>query len=236
MKICVCGWYKDEQFYETLHAVSKDYNIVIVSHKPGGLYLGLPFVEIPNIGLEWGAYNYYLMQIWDGASNVLFTHDDTKVSDLGVFDRIATLPHDVAYIFRDRSEERANAGKHGRAVFMSARFLRLVKDTRCDCREAKGYIDKHHHIGQQLKGTGAHRGFWFDPENTGHNSGKPPLGVRHYNAAIYHFHWYLGRVRDRKLNNESMDVVNRVYFPEYECGRRGTWRHKEAEQKKYALA
>ena len=237
MKICVAGWYFEPMFYMALSMVRDKYESFIVAHKPIPDYFirywGLKGLEIPNIGLEFGCYDWYLKVRWDGKSNVLFTHDDTLVRDVEVFDEIAKIPHDCAYIFRDYAEEMANGGKHGRAIFMSARFLKFTKNYECNCHQAKGFIDEHHHKGQWLEGTGKHKGFWYDPQNRGHVAGKPPLGVRHYNESIYHFHEYLGKIRDGKCGNSPMDAVNRVYFPNYECGRRGEWKHKDREIKKY---
>ena len=165
---------------------------------------------------------------------MFFTHDDTVVGGK-VFDEIAKIRHDCAYVFRDEAEERSNGGKHGRAIFCSARFLKLILNYECNCHQAKDREDRHHHEGAILKGTGPHKGFWYDPENKGFVSGRPDYGRRHYNEGIYHFHWILGRVRDGKCGNEkgAYDVVNRVYFPEYNSGRRGDWRHVERERKRW---
>lgn len=236
MNICVAGWYFFDQFYDALLCVRWKYPVFVVAHKPvPERFRIFRHKYIMNIGLEFGCYNYFLMNLWNGKSNVLFTHDDTMIGDLAVFDKIAALPHDCAYIFRDYAEEAANGGKHGRAIFMSARFLEFTKNYECDCIEAKGYEDKHHHIGQFLEGQGKHKGFWFDSKNCGHVGGKPPLGIRHYNRSVEHTHSYLGLIRDGKCGNPPMDVVNRVHFPEFECGRRGTWRHKEREIERYGL-
>jgi len=226
MKICVCGWYLLPDFLDMLSLVHEKYPVHIVSHtkRIGSVGPGVPFCYTENIGLEWGAYDHYLKIHWDGESDVLFTHDDTMVEDPGVFDEIAGLDWDQAYIFKSPEEEKNNGGKHGRAVFMSARFLEFVKNYSCDCPQSQDRPDLHHNHGSILPGTGPHRGFWFDPENDGHHRGKPPEGVRHYNDAIYHFHWMLGRIRDRKVGNEPMKVVGRIFLPGYNCGRRGEFR------------
>ena len=212
MRICVVGWYFDPKFIQVLQRIQHIHSVYIVCHKQPDFYFDIPYYTIPNVGLEFGCYDWYLRTIWDGVSNVLFTHDDTKISGtLDVFKEIALLglSYDCTYIFRDLSEEKANGGKHGRAIFCSAKFLRhlLLKD-----------------------------GFWYDKENLGYighgqprptrNNGKP----MDYNTGIYTFHRMLGKVRDLKV---GLNVVNRVYFPEYECARRGTWRHKEREIARY---
>jgi hypothetical protein len=82
------------------------------------------------VGLEFGAYQQYLAEYWDGHSDVLFMHDDTIVTDSGAFDQIAALSEKgihQAYIFNNESEEIANQGKHGRAIWCSATFLKQLK-------------------------------------------------------------------------------------------------------------
>lgn len=213
MRICVTGWFFDEEFIKILNQIQHKYPVYFICHKPPPFDMGLPFVRRPNVGLEFGAYSFYLRYLWDGVSNIFFTHDDTKISRPEVFDDIATIEHDCAYIFRDWAEEKANGGKHGRAIFCSHRFL--------------SYLSQND-------------GIWYDKGNagyTGHSSAaisKRPNredgSPVDFNEGINHFHRYLGRVRDAKV---GLDVVNRVVFSDFEAGRRGTWRHKDREQKRY---
>ena len=127
MEICVAGWYFERAFLGKLAEVRDSFNTTIVSHLPdawkGYSLNGARVITIPNIGLEFGCYDYYLKNVWNGRDDVLFMHDDTKVKNTGVFDSISKLSVDCAYIFRDYSEEKANGGKHGRAIFCSARLL-----------------------------------------------------------------------------------------------------------------
>ena len=213
MKICVVGWYFDRDFLNSLRDVSRMYPAMIISHRPQmelkpEVYRDLKIHCVENVGLEFGAYAFYLKCIWDERSSVLFTHDDTRVSSIGVFDRIADIPHDCAYIFRDAAEEKANGGKHGRAIFCKPAFLHRLK--------TKG-------------------GFWFDKRNKGYSGAgmARPYPDMDFNEGINQFHKYLGRLRDERI---GFDVVNRVFFSEYECGRRGTWRHKEKEKARYGSA
>lgn len=234
MKICVAGWFLDDDFYRVLKEIN--YSIIVISHNPDIEKLeeiGLPYKIIDNIGLEFGAYDYYLKNEWDRESDILFTHDDTRILDNSVFDKIADLGKqgiDQAYIFKNKAEEVNNGGKHGRAIFMSAKLLTFMISYKCNCYETTDHYDRHN-PDDILLGTGPHTGFWFDPYNLGHASGKPPKGVRHYNEMIYHFHKYMGWVRDKKLGNPPMNVVNRALFEEYNCARRGQFR-EERERKK----
>jgi hypothetical protein len=245
MEICVAGWYFEPHFLEKLSEVTNKYRVTIVSHVPDGwddYHLnGCRVIPIPNIGLEFGCYDYYLKNLWTGRSDVLFIHDDTKIKNSVVFNDISNLDVDCAYIFRDAAEERANGGKHGRAIFCSARFLAFLIQHECVCEQSTDREDVHHNPGTILKGQGPHTGFWYDKENKGHVAGKPPVGIRHYNDAIYHFHWTLGRIRDQRCGpkegwpnpSEKMDVVNRVFFSDLVAARRGCYKHVEREQARY---
>lgn len=209
MKICIVGWYFDKEFISLLHRVNVNYPVFIVCHRPPEFYFDLPFVEVDNVGLEFGAYSWYLDNVWDRTGSVFFCHDDTKIGSAETFDSIAQITHDCAYVFRDEAEERANGGKHGRAIYCSAAFLTKLSED---------------------------GGFWYDEENLGYNGSGQPRPIRadgslmDFNAGIFTFHRYLGRVRDAKL---GLDVVNRVFVNSFEAGRRGTWRHKGREHARY---
>ena len=149
MRICVVGWYFYPEFYDVLKQIMNKYPVFIVSHK-GNTGLELPTAEIPNVGLEWGAYHYYLQNIWKDDS-VFFTHDDNKIFNIEVFDEIASINKDCSMIFRTEKERQCNVGVHGRAFFCSERFLGFYKSYECRCKFSKV----------------PHNGFWYDPNNFG---------------------------------------------------------------------
>ena len=146
MKICVCGWYFNDEFYSSLWRLNcsralggSRYPVFIIAHKDSeslGNY-DLPYSVEENIGLEWGAYGQYLKKIWDGKDSVLFMHDDIKLLPLVVeneikpgeliFDKLAKIQFDQAYVFQNRMEDVANYGRHGRMVYFSERLLRLIQ-------------------------------------------------------------------------------------------------------------
>lgn len=231
MKICICGWYYYEDFYKKINLVKDKYEVMIVAHRDDKFKLdsiGLPYIIKENIGLEFGAYDYYLKNIWDKESSVLFMHDDVAIKDIIAFDKIAKLEEDgvdQAYIFKSEAEQVNNGGKHGRAIYISKKLLSFMLNYKCNCEESKDHYDSHN-PDTILLGIPDHNGFWYDPLNKGHSSGKPPKGVRHYNEMIYHFHKYLGRIRDKRVRvgNEFMNVLYRVIIPELDCARRGQFR------------
>jgi len=245
MNICVVGYYFNRELYKQLSGLSNRYAVNVVCHRsPNGFLLpsNLKASIIQNIGLEFHVYNHYLQNIWV-SGKTLFMHDDIVIEDPSVFEQIEQIDKDCAYLFRDEAESKANGGKHGRIVLMSDQFLRFVKSFECDCEWCHAKNDPHN-IGSKLPLLKKHVGFWYDPYNTGHISGRPPFGVRHYNSAIEHFHWFLGRVRDRRCGpaelwpcpSEKFDVVNRIYFSDLISGRRNCWKHVEREIKAYRLA
>lgn len=126
MNICVVGWYYRPEFYEALLA-HREFRVEVVAHRTPPDYLTFEDVHWlyhENVGLEWGAYDYYLRGMWDQKSPVLFMHDDAVVA-YGFFQRVEqeAKPFDLAFVFRDGDEERDNCGVHGRCVYMSQRLL-----------------------------------------------------------------------------------------------------------------
>jgi hypothetical protein len=193
-QVCVCGWYYRPDFYEALRSVSDRVDITVVANR-GGDTRGLRTLERENIGLEWGAFCYFLIRAWNAIANVVFLHDDTYVTDRfwGDVERIA---YDQAFIFRDVSEYES-AYSHGRAHFASARFLALVR---------------------------ASGGIWFDPGNrgfiaAGHSwSEAPPPGCLDHNAGI---RAYTELVKRIGVENPTLSVNREVYSESVYLGRRG---------------
>lgn len=243
MKICICGWYfkTDNDILSALQTLAQKYSIFIVSHrtdlesKAKLEASGLPFTMIPNVGLEWGAYDYYLKSVWDGESPVLYMHDDVKINDFSEFDRIAALETecDQAYIFCDEREDRENQHRHGRMIFISKTAMRQMLNTICECQKAYDFIDITHNHGKVISGSGPHTGFWYDAYNFGHTRGKPPLiytihhefsqvddpkTIWHYNEGIYHFDRQMGNLGQLGLRTRKI-----VYAPGIRLGRRNQY-------------
>jgi len=141
-KICVVGWYFFENLYEELKKSELD--IFVVSHRERDALRGLKHCVIPNVGLEYGAYNYYINNIWDEESDVFFMHDDMDVVE---FD-------DIIYsLYKKFKKKKAGqgyvtSGPHSgvgeRFFYMSSKFLKIVKKK--------------------------HGGMWYDKENLGYVS------------------------------------------------------------------
>ncbi|MFX0199624.1 MAG: hypothetical protein ACFFCW_26170 [Candidatus Hodarchaeota archaeon] len=207
MNICVVGWYYFDGFYSELWKANKKYPVTIIAHKhdPMLKICELPVAIVPNVGLEFGAYNYYLMNIWEGG-DTLYTHDDIAVIPVirnyetlhreKIWDDIAETKHDQAYIFQDREDDVFNTGKHGRMIFMSERLQQWFRDR---------------------------NGFWYDRNNYGYTGeGEKPRGTAEYNTTIIVFHEQLGHT--------GMDVKNKLYFPSLAMARRGEFKQGGIDQ------
>lgn len=224
MNICVAGWYFHDRCYRALMEVKDKYNVVVISHNTDKIpirWLQFHCFGAPNVGLEFGAYDFFIKMVWPKfKEDTLFMHDDVSIDNISVFDSISKLDLDQAYIFRSKQEEVNNGGKHGRAIYMSTKLITFLLQWNRTNRHSASMEDPHN-PGNLLPALGEYNGIWYDPNNYGHNSGKPPVGVRHYNEAIWNFHREMGRIRDNKAGNEPMNVVNRIFYPEFRCAKRG---------------
>lgn len=214
MKICVCGWYYMESIMRDLKEVNETYPVFIVAHQYDQKLEGFKWRERENIGLEWGAYDWYLKNQWDGKSDILFMHDDVRMRPtfdaydsipvtmiFGAIERLAN-EYDQVYIFRSQDERKENNKLHGRAFLATAKLLQYLLDNE--------------------------GGIWNDVDNTGHTMGPTPEWCKHYNEADYKF-------RDTLLKIDSlgtgMSVNNSIILPSFDCARRG----KFEEERQYPI-
>ena len=146
ISICVVGWYYFPKFYKQLrdshldvHIVAHRYNNVLDKYK-------LNYIVIENIGLEYGAYNYYINNIWNQQSDVFFMHDDVEFEK---FDK--TLSFAYKKIIKKKRHHVSivpgkNVGQGERFFYMSKKIMKImVKD---------------------------YGGVWYDKENFGYTTQK----------------------------------------------------------------
>lgn len=130
MNICISGWYFHRPLLETIAAAA--YPALIVGHRDHETY-GLEMVRTPEgRGLDFGCYQQYLMEHWDGVSDVLFMQDDGEVTREALDEAEALCIKDQidqAFIFQNEVEEYVNAGMSGRAFWCRANFLKSWKDS-----------------------------------------------------------------------------------------------------------
>ncbi len=217
MKICVLGWYYDSEFMQVLENIHHKYPVQIVAHRPNET-TSLPIVLIDNIGLEFGGYDYYVKNLWDGKDSVFFTHDDTLVVDIEVFDKIAQIDKDLSFLFYNKRESLSCMGAHGRSFFCSARFLQFVKTHKCKCDYAKE------------DGDDGHTGFYFDKKNLGNVRYDGEVIMDYtmlcngdsYNRGIKHLYQYLRQLKSKNHLMEKPWRFGEDILPDYQYGYRGT--------------
>lgn len=217
MSICICGWYfeKFDPWYMSLHRVKDKYPVFVVANRqdPFLEICDLPFEVRENTGLEWGAYNHYLMNKWPGEGGVLFAHDDIVLNSVivngevlppeWILGKIAECGVDQAYIFGSRAEDVENHGQHGRMVYMSEGFLTKAKET---------------------------GGFWYDPKNKGYVTGedahlREKFDCLGYNAGIISFHAQAKAI--------GGDVHRKIFIPALDLAKRGTPTEKQLHYGKW---
>jgi hypothetical protein len=207
MKICVVGWYYYESFYTFLEMVAGRFPVTIVAHQKNFIS-PLPTVEKPNVGLEWGAYNHYLMNVWDGKDEVLFTHDDVDLKSSKPFDEVACIKgYDCVFIFRRTQDVRMDLGGHGRCLKMSPRLMDFLRNHKCRCNYWK-----------RTSGGNFHTGLYYDESNTGKVEREQYDGKLEVNAGIQHLMFVLKELEKDKSKKWKFGSVT---VPSYNYGFRG---------------
>lgn len=236
MEICIAGWYFEPELFEQFAQIKNKHHVTVLTDikkymeikkdiDPIVAASGVDHWEIPFCGLEWHKYDHYIKNIWTEGQDVLFMHDDIRLSNISFFDKAAALECDQAFIFQNETESKQNQNFHGRAIFCKSHFIRAMLNYKCECGQSRDRHDKHHNIGTVQPGTSPHRGFWYDPYNVNHATGKPPVGVRHYNDGVYHFASFCKRLRNTdKLDGAKWITDCKVFFGEFEHGKRGVFK------------
>jgi hypothetical protein len=137
LQICIVGWYYNKDLLQLMEKVNETHPVKVVAHRPGDCG-GLPTTLIENIGLEFHCYDYFLKNLWDGESNILFMHDDIILNPVivnfeiipptNIFNKFDKMDLDQAYIFQNNDDAKWNANKHGRLIFISAKLAQFIKD------------------------------------------------------------------------------------------------------------
>lgn len=163
-KICIIGWHYLEDFYQKIKPIKDD--VFIVAHRENDLLKDFNHKVIDNVGLDFGAYDWYIKNVWDGKSNVLFLHDDIYIKNLNTISNILKeCEHfEQTTIWNNKDEAEANGWQHGRCFYGSGLLIKWL-----------------------LK---KHEGFWYDKNNNGYtdkNTQSTNPKCLHYNAAIRNF-------------------------------------------------
>lgn len=129
MQICVVGWYYWDNVYERL--ASSQHVVTVVAHRHHSWLEKVNHVYRENVGLEFGAYNHYLMSIWEKGP-VVWVHDDVLFSDKAINKIDSTMKAkrlDHAYVWGiPVTMKGAGHQRHGRMMALSDRFMRFLKE------------------------------------------------------------------------------------------------------------
>ncbi len=155
IKICIVGWYYFKDIYTQLF--KSKLSIHVVAHRYNKILdeLKLDFTLIDNIGLEYGAYDWYIKNIWDEKSDVFFMHDDIKIID---FDDFISSNYDKMKknkIGHGVIGRKKNTGE--RFFYMSSKLIKILKTE--------------------------YNGIWYDQENLGYN--KMRVQPKHWKPRRY---------------------------------------------------
>ncbi len=101
----------------------------------------LKYTIIENIGLEYGAYDWYIKNIWDSKSDVFFMHDDIYIGKFNNF---------IFSNYKKMKKRKIAHGVFGRErgtgekfFYMFSILIKIIKEK--------------------------HNGIWYDKENLGYN-------------------------------------------------------------------
>jgi len=126
VQICVVGWHFFRKIYKQISKSSLD--IHIVSHRYNDMLdkYNLKYSIIENVGREFHAYDYYIKNIWDKKSNVIFMHDDIEIEDFekvfkGLLEK--TIGLDFSYILGKKTAKYKSSGE--RSMYFSKKLIKL---------------------------------------------------------------------------------------------------------------
>jgi len=185
-QICVVGWHFLQSFYDSIDGMQKD--IFIVAHKYNKILSNFQHSIIPNVGLEFGAYDWFLKNMWDEKSDIIFMHDDIEIKNKDIFDDIFNKCEncDHAYIWTSLSQMEQNGYAHGRCFYLSKNCLDWI-------------IKKYN-------------GIWFDKENESNVSVANPLRGMHYNEGIRRFRKMIKRTSENGYIREHIIIPDIILY------------------------
>lgn len=159
-KICVTGWYYPKWLYKQLKKSSFDIHIVAHRHNRILDKLNFNYSVIKNIGIESHMYDWYIKNIWDKKSNVLFIHDDIEANNINdVFKFIFKKATGTDYSCIFGSKDLKNKKNGARCLYFSPKLINL-------------FLQKYN-------------GIWYDKYNKGYVWGNK----KDYDPKIYTYEY-----------------------------------------------
>ena len=160
--VCVTGWYYPVGAMRLCRQLEdRGLDVTVIAHRPPPEAISSLAISVPDIGLEFGSYSYYLKHVWAGGDTLLM-HDDIDTTPETIIDLFVQRDRhqlDMGYVWRDMTMAKENGFHHGRAIMCSHRYLDLLS------RGRGIWFDADNH--GQLTGPGVNRGchhFWATAE------------------------------------------------------------------------
>jgi len=129
IEICVVGWYFSSNIYKQFKKSPFRFHIVAHRHNDILDNLDFKYSVIKNIGLEYGAYDWYIKNAWDKKSDILFIHDDIELRNFtktfsNVFKKIRDNNISFSHILGIKDIKRNS--NCNRCVFLSSKIVKLL--------------------------------------------------------------------------------------------------------------
>lgn len=128
LSICIVGWYYWSEFYNFLKRISKKYDVFVIAHRHNEILdrLKLKYKVVKNVGLEFGAYSWFMENVWDGKSSVIFMQDDVIIKEDKVIGKLFKKSRESGLDFIKWGYDRKKS-PGGRCIFCSRKILRFIK-------------------------------------------------------------------------------------------------------------
>jgi len=182
IKICIVGWYYFKEIYKQLSKSKFDIHVIAHRHNEILDNLNIKYSIKDNIGLEYGAYDWYIKNIWDGKSDVFFMHDDIEI--LKFDDCLSSIYNKMKNknVGHGVSGKKKNTGE--RFFYMSSKLIKIIKTE--------------------------YNGIWYDKENFGYN--KMRVQPEHWNPRRYNDGGPMFSNMIKEINKKyNIKVFFRVY-------------------------
>jgi hypothetical protein len=145
--ICIVGWYFWDKFYKKISSSKSSLHVVAHRYRETIENYNISYSVKKNIGLEYGAYDWYIKNKWNGKNNILFMHDDIDIKGGGEsIDDLINYCNKFDVVHVTGVNEPRNIKYSFRCIYFSGRAVK-----------------------QWLKDF---NGFWYDEKNKGYTIGN----------------------------------------------------------------
>jgi len=124
--ICIAGWHYFKEFYKQVSR-SKIRSFV-VAHRHSNILdnLKINYAVTKNIGLEYGAYDWFIKNEWDKKSGVLFMHDDVKLLKNTILHNFLTVCKNFDRVYIIDKQRGKKLKRSPRCFYLSRKIIFLL--------------------------------------------------------------------------------------------------------------